>query len=104
MAGNNYKLLLQADLDSKMLEARLRLLSNKSEFLLKVKLQENDFTKKLEQEIERIKEKASSIAIAISKSIKKTGIKPKPFLIPAFNEVMKGFNTRVINALNRVLR
>ena len=28
---------------------------------MKVKLQENDFTKKLEQEIERIKEKASSI-------------------------------------------
>ena len=50
------------------------------------------------------KQKVKSIAIAISKSIKKTGIKPKPFLIPAFNEVMKGFNTRVINALNRVLR
>ena len=47
---------------------------------------------------------AMLIAILIANSIGKKGIKPKPFLIPAFNEVMKGFNTRVINALNRVLR
>ena len=53
---------------------------------------------------DKYEQRVKSIAIAISKSIKKTGIKPKPFLIPAFNEVMKGFNTRVINALNRVLR
>jgi hypothetical protein len=52
---------------------------------------------------DKYEQRVKSIAIAISKSIKKTGIKPKPFLIPAFNEVMKGFNTRVINALNRVL-
>ena len=49
-------------------------------------------------------QRVKSIAIAISKSIKKTGIKPKPFLVPAFNEVMRGFNERVTNALNRVLR
>ena len=53
---------------------------------------------------DKYEQRVKSIAIAISKSIRKTGIKPKPFLIPAFNEVMKGFNTRVINALNRVLR
>ena len=53
---------------------------------------------------DKYEQRVKSIAIAISKSIKKTGIKPRPFLIPAFNEVMKGFNTRVINALNRVLR
>ena len=53
---------------------------------------------------DKYEQRVKSIAIAISKSIKKTGIKPKPFLVPAFNEVMKGFNTRVINALNRVLR
>ena len=53
---------------------------------------------------DKYEQRVKSIAIAISKSIKKTGVKPKPFLTPAFDEVMKGFNTRVINALNRVLR
>ena len=53
---------------------------------------------------DKYEQRVKSIAIAISKSIKKTGVKPKPFLTPAFNEVMNGFNTRVINALNRVLR
>ena len=47
---------------------------------------------------------AMFIAILIANSIGKKGIKPKPFLVPAFNEIMKGFNNRVINALNKILK
>ena len=52
----------------------------------------------------RYEQRVKSIAIAISKSIQKKGINPKPFLVPAFNDIMKGFNNRVINAINNVLK
>ena len=44
------------------------------------------------------------IAILIANSIGKKGIKPKPFLMPAFNEVMKDFNSRITSAINKALR
>ena len=44
------------------------------------------------------------VAFLVSRSIMKNGTKAKPFLTPAFNESMKGFNNRVINALNNVLK
>ena len=47
---------------------------------------------------------AMFIAILIANSIGKKGIKPKPFLTPSFNEIMKGFNNRVINAINKALK
>lgn len=53
---------------------------------------------------DKYEQRVKSIAIAISKSIQKKGINPKPFLVPAFNEIMKGFNNRVINAINKALK
>lgn len=44
------------------------------------------------------------VAFLVSRSIMKNGTKAKPFLIPAFNETMKQFNIRVINAINKALK
>ena len=44
------------------------------------------------------------VAFLVSRSIMKNGTKAKPFLIPAFNEAMKQFNIRVINAINKALK
>ena len=44
------------------------------------------------------------VAFLVSRSIMKNGTKAKPFLTPAFNEIMKGFNNRVINAINKALK
>ena len=44
------------------------------------------------------------VAFMVSRSIMRNGTKAKPFLTPAFNESMKGFNSRVINAINKALK
>lgn len=44
------------------------------------------------------------VAFLVSRSIMRNGTKAKPFLTPAFNESMKGFNNRVINAINKALK
>ena len=44
------------------------------------------------------------VAFMVSRSIMRNGTKAKPFLAPAFNESMKGFNNRVINAINKALK
>jgi TP901 family phage tail tape measure protein len=60
MAGNNYKLLLEAQLDPQKIQAQINALSNKSVMNIKMDFAQGDMAK-FEAELEKIKTKASSI-------------------------------------------
>ena len=60
MAGNNYKLLLEAQLDPSKIQAQINALSNKNIFNIKMNFTENDMAK-FEAELEKIKSEASSV-------------------------------------------
>lgn len=60
MAGNNYKLLLEAQLDPSKIQAQINSLSNKNIFNIKMNFAENDMAK-FEAELEKIKSEASSV-------------------------------------------
>lgn len=61
MAGtNNYKLILEAQLDPKTVEAQIKALSGKNVLMIKAQFNQSDM-KKFEAELEKIKEKASSV-------------------------------------------
>ena len=55
MAGNNYKLLLEAQLDPSKIQAQINALSNKNIFNIKMNFAENDMAKfEAELEIDEI--------------------------------------------------
>lgn len=60
VAGNNYRLMLEAQLDPAKVQAQINALSNKSVLNIKMNFAQNDMTK-FEAELEKIKAKASSI-------------------------------------------
>jgi TP901 family phage tail tape measure protein len=60
MAGNNYRLLLEAQLDPQKIQAQINALSNKSVMNIKMNFAQGDMAK-FEAELEKIKSEASSI-------------------------------------------
>jgi len=60
MAGNNYRLLLEAQLDPQKIQAQINALSNKSVLNIKMNFAQGDMAK-FEAELEKIRAKASSL-------------------------------------------
>lgn len=60
MAGNNYRLLLEAQLDPQKVQAQINALSNKSVLNIKMNFAQGDMAK-FEAELEKIRAKASSL-------------------------------------------